>query len=316
MKPPPELSVIVPAYREGSRIHDNLLHLLREMDATGLDYEVIVVSDGNTDSTVSEAERVGSNRIQVLAYPTNEGKGFALMHGVARARGGLIAFIDADMELDPSGIARFLAIQRARDWDVVVGSKRHPDSRVAYPALRRMQSWLYQQLIRVMFRLNVKDTQTGLKLFRGQVLKDVVPLLAVKRFAFDLELLVVARKLGYRKVVEAPIELDYRFETTTSPTAAYRALWDTMAIYYRLHIVHHYDRRLERPGCCLKQGGAERANLGARQAQPPGRVFIVGHLAQGRQPEGIHVGRQPQLGHFVHAGHDQDFRPGRSLDEG
>ena len=237
--------MIVPAYREGSRIHDNLLHLLREMDSTSLDYEVIVVSDGNTDATVSEAERVGSPRVKVLAYEVNEGKGFALMHGIAQARGNLIAFIDADMELDPSGIGPFAALQKKGDWDVVVGSKRHPDSKVAYPTLRRTQSWMYQQLIRVLFRLDVKDTQTGMKLFRGDLLRAVVPLLAVKRFAFDLELLVVARHLGYKKVVEAPIKLDYRFETTTNAGAAWRALWDTAAIFYRLHIIRYYDRRLD-----------------------------------------------------------------------
>ena len=241
----PKLSVVVPAYREGPRIHDNLLHLLRELDATGLDYEVIVVSDGNTDATVMEAERVGSPRVTVLAYQVNEGKGFALMHGIARAEGDLIAFIDADMELDPADIGRFVALQRVGDWDVVVGSKRHPDSRVAYPFTRRAQSWMYQQMIRTLFRLDVRDTQTGIKLFRGDLLRAVVPLLAVKRFAFDLELLVVARKLGYRKVLEAPIRLDYRFETTTNPRAAYRALWDTAAIFYRLHFIHHYDRRLK-----------------------------------------------------------------------
>jgi len=240
----PELSVIVPAYREGTRIHDNLMHLLLELDKIGLDYEVLVVSDGNSDTTVTEAERVGSDRIRVLAYPVNQGKGFALMHGIARARGELIAFIDADMELHPSGIGRFVEIQRAADCDVVVGSKRHPDSHVAYPAVRRLQSWVYQQIIRLLFRLNVKDTQTGLKLFRGDLLHQVVPLLAVKRFAFDLELLVVAHKLGYRRFVEAPIDLDYRFETTTSPAAAYRALWDTAAIFYRLRVIHYYDRRL------------------------------------------------------------------------
>jgi len=240
----PELSVIVPAYREGPRIHDNLMHLISELDRTGLAYEVIVVSDGNTDETAREAQRVGSNRIVVLEYPVNEGKGFALMHGIARARGDLIAFIDADMELDPEGVGRFVRIRNDGDWDVVVGSKRHHDSQVSYPALRRVQSWAYQQLVRVLFRLDVKDTQTGIKLFRGDLLRAVVPLLAIKRFAFDLELLVVARKLGYKKVVEAPIKLDYRFETTTSPSAVYRALWDTAAIYYRLHIIHHYDRRL------------------------------------------------------------------------
>lgn len=240
----PEVSVIVPAYREGPRIYGNLKHLLRELDSTGLDYEVIVVSDGNTDDTVSEAQRVGSPRVRVLAYPANEGKGFALMHGAAEASGELIAFIDADMELDPDGVGRLVGIQREGGWDVVVGSKRHPESVVAYPFLRRAQSWTYQQLIRVLFRLDVKDTQTGLKVFRGDLLRQVVPLLAVKRFAFDLELLVVARKLGYTKIVEAPIKLDYRFETTTSPTAAYRALWDTAAIFYRLHFLHHYDRQV------------------------------------------------------------------------
>ena len=235
----------MPAYREGPRIHDNLLHLLRELDATALDYEVIVVSDGNTDATVSEAERVGSARVTVLAYPVNEGKGFALMHGIAQARGDLIAFIDADMELDPADIGQYVTQQRAGNWDVVVGSKRHPESRVSYPTTRRAQSWMYQQLIRVLFRLDVSDTQTGIKLFRGDLLRQVVPLLAVKRFAFDLELLVVARKLGYRKVLEAPIKLDYRFETTTNPRAAYRALWDTAAIFYRLHLIRYYDRRLQ-----------------------------------------------------------------------
>ena len=235
----------MPAYREGPRIHDNLVHLLSELDHIGLDYEVILVSDGNTDETVAEANRVGSSRINVLAYAVNEGKGFALMHGVARARGKLIAFIDADMELDPEGIGRFVRIRKEGDWDVVVGSKRHHDSQVSYPPLRRIQSWVYQQVVRVLFRLDVKDTQTGIKLFRGDLLRAVIPLLAVKRFAFDLELLVVARKLGYKKVFEAPIRLDYRFETTTSPSAAYRVLWDTAAIYYRLHIIHHYDRRLK-----------------------------------------------------------------------
>ena len=89
----------------------------------------------------------------------------------------------------------------------------------------------------------MRDTQTGLKLFRRQVLRDVVPLLAVKRFAFDLELLVVARKLQYRRIAEAPIELQFQFNSTVPPWAAYGILWDTAAIFYRLHITRYYDRR-------------------------------------------------------------------------
>src|SRR6202022_3535625 len=150
----------------------NLLKLLSELDKLGVDYEVLVVSDGNTDETVSESQRVPSDRLQVLSYPVNEGKGFALMHGVHHAKGELIAFIDADMELDPSGIARFMEIQRETDCDVVVGSQRHPESRVSYPPLGRIKSGTYQQLVKVLFNLDVKDTQTGIKLLRGDLLRS------------------------------------------------------------------------------------------------------------------------------------------------
>jgi hypothetical protein len=91
--------------------------------------------------------------------------------------------------------------------------------------------------------LKLRDTQTGLKLFKRKVLEEVVPLLAIKRFAFDLELLVVARSLGYRKVMEAPVDLDYQFESTVNPQAVFNVLWDTAAIFYRLRILRFYARR-------------------------------------------------------------------------
>src|SRR5207245_10096173 len=132
-----------------------------------------------------------------------------------------------DMELDPANIKGFIDLMQNFECDAVIGSKRHPLSQLSYPRLRRLQSFAYQLLVRLLFRLNVRDTQTGLKLFRKQVLQETVPLLAIKRFAFDLELLVVARHLGYRKICEAPIKLDYQFESTVNILAAWRAMWDT-----------------------------------------------------------------------------------------
>ena len=167
---PVQLSVVVPAYREGKRIFDNLNRLLGELDKLETDYEVIVVSDGNTDATVREAKRVPSAKVKVYHYPMNVGKGFALSLGVAQASGDLVTFIDADMELDPANIAVFIDIMSRSNCDAVVGSKRHPQSRVSYPPFRRFQSWVYQMLVRVLFNINVRDTQTGLKLFRRQVL--------------------------------------------------------------------------------------------------------------------------------------------------
>jgi glycosyltransferase involved in cell wall biosynthesis len=235
--------VIVPAYREARHIQENLGKLLRELDALGRTYEVIVVSDGNSDETAREAERVVSPHIKVIEYNRNMGKGYALRCGVAHSSGELVTFIDADMELDPRYIKGFIAVMESFDCDAVVGSKRHPMSNVQYPAARRFQSLMYQLLIRTLFRIKVRDTQTGLKLFRRTVLEEVVPLLAIKRFAFDLELLVVARQLGYKKVMEAPVDLNYAFESTADLKATWHVLWDTAAIFYRLRVLRFYARR-------------------------------------------------------------------------
>jgi glycosyltransferase involved in cell wall biosynthesis len=245
-KQPPktvQLSVVVPAYREGRRIHDNLKRLIGELDQLGVTYEVVVVSDGNTDATVREARRLGSPAVKVFHYPMNIGKGFALSLGVDQSVGDLVTFIDADMELDPANISGFIQLMQTNGCDAVIGSKRHPMSRVAYPRFRRLQSAAYQLVVRLLFNLNVRDTQTGLKLFRRQVLAEVLPLLAIKRFAFDLELLVVAHQLGYRNVCEAPISLDYQFESSVNLGSAWRVLWDTAAIFYRLRILRYYQRR-------------------------------------------------------------------------
>jgi len=239
-----QLSVVVPAYREGKRIFANLTRLLAELDKLNTEYEVVVVSDGNTDSTVTESRRITSPRVKVFHYPMNVGKGFALSLGVAQSTGDLVTFIDADMELDPANIAGFIEVVKDSNCDAVIGSKRHPQSKVFYPKLRRAQSAIYQLVVRMLFSLNVRDTQTGLKLFRRQVLVDAVPLLAIKRFAFDLELLVVARFLGYTKVCEAPITLDYQFESTVNLRSAFDVLWDTAAIFYRLRILRYYKKRL------------------------------------------------------------------------
>src|SRR5438132_13182096 len=209
-----ELSVVVPAYREGKRIFGNITRLVGELDKLGVPYEVVVVSDGNTDATVSEAKRIESRAVRVFHYPMNIGKGFALSCAVDQSVGDLVTFIDADMELDPANIAGFIDIMRLSPCDAVIGSKRHPESKVTYPKFRRLQSAMYQLLVRALFNLNVRDTQTGLKLFRRHVLAEAVPLLAIKRFAFDLELLVVARFIGYGNVCEAPISLDYQCEST------------------------------------------------------------------------------------------------------
>ena len=145
------------------------------------------------------------------------------------------------MEIAPEEIGRMARLLDLYSADVVVGSKRHPMSQVHYPWPRRVQSLAYQLLVRLLFRVKVRDTQTGLKMFRREVAERVLDAALVKRFAFDLELLVLARHFGFGRIIEAPVQIEFKFHSTTNPRAVFSALWDTAAIFYRLHVRHWYD---------------------------------------------------------------------------
>jgi len=240
--PEPILSVIVPAYREGSRIVSNLRKLIEALDRVGTQYEVIVVSDGSPDDTYKQAMTMAGPKVKVFGYTPNMGKGYALRYGFERSSGDPVTFIDADMELHPKEIGIFVKLMEIYNCDVVVGSKRHPQSEVSYPFFRRFQSWVYQVMIRVLFDLKLSDTQTGLKLFRRQVLESVLPYMHVQRWAYDLELFVLARQKGFKRFIEAPVVVDYQFSSTTGVAAVWQVLRDTFRIYWRLAVSHSYER--------------------------------------------------------------------------
>jgi len=228
------VSVIVPAYREGGRIEDALRLLVGEMETLDVPFEVIVVSDGSDDDTHVEARRV-QGPITVIHYPENRGKGYAIRRGLSESRGSRVVFIDADMDLHPDGIGRLLSLLDA-GADAAVGSKRHPESQVYYPRLRRIQSASYQWLVRRLFGLSLSDTQSGLKAFRGPLLRDAASALTTDGFAFDLELLVELYARG-AVVVEGPVHLDYAFRSTTGARAVWDVLRETLRLWHRRRAV-------------------------------------------------------------------------------
>lgn len=238
-EPSVELSLVIPSYNAGAGLGDVLATLRRELASVD-SWEIIVVSDGSTDETVPVAERFAEHGVRVLHHPRRIGKGHALRVGLLEARGRYVGFIDADGDIAPDAIRPFLEIMRLYEPDIVVGSKRHPLSEVRYPPVRRVMSWTYHRLVRVLFRLNVRDTQTGLKLIRRKTLAAVLPLMLEKRYAFDLELLVVARSLGFRRVFEAPVRIDFRFSSHVDLRAVARILLDTGAIFYRRFVLGSY----------------------------------------------------------------------------
>jgi glycosyltransferase involved in cell wall biosynthesis len=241
------LTVVVPVYNGGDEIVGNVDQIRARIAAglSGEELEVIVVSDGSIDGT---AERLLESRaesgIRVIHYDRNLGKGYAVKAGSLASHGEWVALVDADLDLDPAAIPTFLDVARTEQLDFAIGSKRHPESVVHYPRSRRIASWCYQQLNRLLFRLDLQDTQVGLKVFSRRVADDVLPLLLVKRFAFDLELLAVARSRGYDRIRELPVRLDYRFSGSgVGSLAVLGALWDTAAIFYRLRIARTYERK-------------------------------------------------------------------------
>jgi glycosyltransferase involved in cell wall biosynthesis/O-antigen/teichoic acid export membrane protein len=240
-----ELSIVLPCHNAAAGLRPVLTNLLDRV--VGVDsYELIVVSDGSTDRTVAVAESVGSDAIRVIDYPDRAGKGHALQLGLSDSRGKYVAFCDADGDIDAAAIEPFLALMRLYEPDVVLGSKRHPLSEVYYPPLRRLLSWVYHKLTRLLFRVNVRDTQTGFKLIRRDVLAAVLPRMLEKRYAFDLEFLVIARSLGFKRIFEAPVHINYRFASQVSVGASAGILVDTLAIFYRHYILNTYRRSAER----------------------------------------------------------------------
>ena len=240
-----ELSVVLPCHNAAPGLQAVLERLLDRVQEVG-SYEIIVVSDGSTDETVEIAESLPSSAVRVIDYPTREGKGHALQVGLADARGAYVAFCDADGDIEPDAIEPFLAVMKLYEPDIVLGSKRHPLSEVHYPPLRRLLSWSYHKLARVLFHVNVRDTQTGFKLIRRDVLAAVLPRMLEKRYAFDLEFLVVARSLGFKRVFEAPVRIHYRFASQVDLRSVLGIGLDTLAIFYRHYVLNTYRRAGER----------------------------------------------------------------------
>jgi O-antigen/teichoic acid export membrane protein len=263
----PELSLIIPSYNAGPLLLDTVHSLIAVLEDTQRTYEVIVVSDGSTDGGAQAViDVVGS--VDVLHYTKRHGKGVALRVGMTRARGKYVAFIDGDGDLDARELRGFVTLMELYQPDLVIGSKRHPLSTVQYPPTRRAMSWIYQRLVRILFGLNVRDTQTGMKLVRRDVLDAVLPRMLEKRFAFDLEFLVVAKRAGYTRFFEAPVRLNYRFESTVSPQAILRIALDTAAIFYRRYLLRFYDTpSVESPAGSLAYS-TQLATLTERGAAP------------------------------------------------
>lgn len=239
------LSVVVPAYKQEKTIGENLKRIDNVLKTGRYNYEIICVVDGNIDKTAHEARRVKSATIKVYEYEANQGKGYAVRLGMKKSQGSAIAFIDAGLELNPEVLLLGMEHFKWYNADIIVGSKRHPASKVNYPLQRRILSFGYQLLVRILFGLKIRDTQLGMKIFKRSVLEKTLSRLVVKRYAFDIEMLAVANYLGFTRIYESPVDINYDFEDLTHASAVksiFRMFWDTLSVFYRLRILRYYDK--------------------------------------------------------------------------
>lgn len=237
----PELSLIMPAYNEEDDIQlvvERVDDVVRQM---GLRYELIVVDDGSIDDTRIKVNSYAGNNghVKVVGYKNNVGKGFALKTGFLHAVGDVVVFMDSDADIDPKQVVRY--VDALKDADVVVASKWHHQSKVDTPLIRRILSHGFNVLVKFLVGLRLRDTQTGLKAIRRDAFLSVFQRLTVKRYACDVEMLVLADLLGLR-VVELPINI--RMRQLFNLQEVWRMFLDLLGITYRLRVTRWYQRVL------------------------------------------------------------------------
>jgi len=228
-----ELSVVVPYFNPGDALRRTVDRLIDVLTAAGHAFEIIAVCDGSTDDSSQRLAAVEDLRLRHVAHGYNRGKGAALRTGFARARGRYIGFIDGDGDLDPAILPGIRNSAALGDLDAVIGAKEYAHLRHARTKrenARRVFSVGYRALVRSLFSLRVRDTQTGVKIFRREALADVLPRCRQDRYAIDLELLAWMHRLGYRRVLEVPVALERRGASTITAASVVRLLADTLAL--------------------------------------------------------------------------------------
>ena len=237
------LSIVMPAYNLGRCIRGNVVAVARLFEGR-IPFEIVPVDDGSADDTAAEIlaakAELAAGVVRPVLLKSNGGKGAALAAGFAESRGAFILLLDGDLDLDPALVWRFFEIQQEKGADVVIGSKMHRESQIDYPWRRRVASVVYYGIVKMLIGLPVRDTQTGMKLFRREALGHAIERMLSKRFAFDLEVLAIAAENGC-KIAEAPIKLDFHGKAGALTIANVKqVMTDTLAIFYRTKLLRYY----------------------------------------------------------------------------
>ncbi|OGV50217.1 MAG: hypothetical protein A2017_00170 [Lentisphaerae bacterium GWF2_44_16] len=234
----PEHTVIIPVYNETQRISltcDKILEFLEHQD-----YCFLFVNDGSTDNTLDiimeKTKGAPADKIKYISLEKNMGKGAAVKKGVEHVETEYLCFMDGDLAYSLEQlITLFDALKNA---DMVIGNRTlGREDQKNIPPLRRLLGWGFNRLIRVIMRMPYNDTQAGMKGFRTEGAKKIFSKQIINGFSFDVELIFIARKLGY-KVGEIPA---YVQDDHTEKNSKVNLLKDPIKMFFSLFLIHYYN---------------------------------------------------------------------------
>ena len=223
------LSIVIPAYNEENRLGTSLQKIHKYLAKANWEFaEVVVVDDGSRDRTKDVARSAG---VRLLENAGNRGKGYTVRHGMLEARGDWVVYSDADLSAPIEEIERLWAAVEKQGAQVAIGSRALDRSMVGVhqPAAREMMGRLFNLLMRLETGLPFRDTQCGFKLFEGQAARKIFSRQQLEGFGFDVEVLFIAQKLGY-KAVEVPVRWDNVEGTKVSLWLGAKAFTDPLKI--------------------------------------------------------------------------------------
>jgi glycosyltransferase involved in cell wall biosynthesis len=227
----PHISIIIPAYNEENRLRNSLEKIERFLQTQNYPYEVIIVENGSTDRTLNIAQEFSTRHPHFRALHLDEsGKGRAVRHGMLAASGQFRFMCDADLSMPIEELPRFLP-PNFPEADIVIASREAPGAvRYNEPEHRHIGGRLINWVIRLLALPGLPDSQCGFKNFRGEVADDLFACQLMDGWSFDIELLYIARRRGY-KIKELPIPWYYSEQSHVSPVRdALRMMWDIFKI--------------------------------------------------------------------------------------
>ncbi|MCE2464545.1 MAG: glycosyltransferase family 2 protein [Dehalococcoidia bacterium] len=242
-EPAPFLSVVIPAFNEGGRIADTLQKAIDYLGTQEYTWDVLVVDDGSTDDTAQVVGEfsVADPRVRLLSV-AHGGKGWAVRHGMLQAGGEFRFLCDADLSMPIEQASRYLPPAQ-EEYDIAIGSREIPGARrVGEPSRRHLMGRVFNGLVRLAALPGISDTQCGFKCFRGSVVEGLFGSQMLSGFAFDVELLFLARRQSL-SIVEVPIDWYYRSLSRVRPFRDSLAMaLDIIKIRWN-HLLGRYRRR-------------------------------------------------------------------------